>query len=463
MTVLRADAWPAHADEPYGPIIRAIGPTLLALPDDELRGPARTRDVRGRPAPARARPATRGDRREDRRGAVRPPPSVGRRGRSRASSALLGRLGERQPVVLVLEDLHLADAATRALVTFLARISRDQRLAIIGTHQPDVVARDDPWTGGSCRDHDRLAARPVVLPPLDRDELAALIEGIEGERASASLLLLVAERSGGLPLVAEELLAARRELPSGSLTGSFDELVIARLAVRSRECRRVLRLLPWPSVRSRRELAAVAAAFELDTSRAAPRSVTRPAGRRRRARRGPVGRPDGGARQRLPGRARRGGSRSATIDRQGRRRRPPADRADALPRGPRKPRRAALGHRLALAGGARSACSPLGRHRGGRVRGPGTPPPTSWRARARPVAARRPAPAPAAAHRRSARRTGSICRSALRGRLRRPYRHGPPPSSRRPSAGSTPAGIASSWASSMAAWVSSGGRPSNTN
>ena len=90
----------------------------------------------------------------------------------------------------------------------------------------------------------------LVLPPLDRDELAALIEGIEGERASASLLLLVAERSGGLPLVAEELLAARRELPSASLTGSFDELVIARLAIRSRECRRgPAAACRWPSGR----------------------------------------------------------------------------------------------------------------------------------------------------------------------------------------------------------------------
>ena len=109
---------------------------------------------------------------------------------------------------------------------------------------PTSSARDDPWAA----DLAAIAAAPrpterLTLPPLDRDELAALIEGIEGERASASLLLLVAERSGGLPLVAEELLAARRELPSASLTGSFDELVIARLAVRSLECRRVLRLI----------------------------------------------------------------------------------------------------------------------------------------------------------------------------------------------------------------------------
>ena len=32
MTVLRATAWPASADEPYGPIVRAIGPALRDLP-----------------------------------------------------------------------------------------------------------------------------------------------------------------------------------------------------------------------------------------------------------------------------------------------------------------------------------------------------------------------------------------------------------------------------------------------
>ena len=177
---------------------------------------------------------------------------------------LLGRLGERRPVVLVLEDLHRADAATRALVTFLARIASDQRLAIVGSHQLDAVARDDAWM----TDLDAIVGGPrtperVVLPPLDRDELAALIEGIEEERASASLLLLVAERSGGLPLVTEELLAARRELPSASLSGSFDDLVIARLSIRSRECRRVLRLM---SLAERpltpEQLARVAVAFD---------------------------------------------------------------------------------------------------------------------------------------------------------------------------------------------------------
>ena len=64
----------------------------------------------------------------------------------------------------------------------------------------------------------------LALQPFDRDELAELIETIEGEPV-ASVLLLVAERSRGNALVAEELLAARRELAGASLTGSLDELV----------------------------------------------------------------------------------------------------------------------------------------------------------------------------------------------------------------------------------------------
>src|SRR4029077_10950721 len=49
MTVLRATAWPARADEPYGPIVRAIGPTLRGLPAGvlaDLLGPATSEVVR---------------------------------------------------------------------------------------------------------------------------------------------------------------------------------------------------------------------------------------------------------------------------------------------------------------------------------------------------------------------------------------------------------------------------------
>lgn len=276
--VLRASAWYSGDDEPYGALIRAIGPTLRTMPPDALAdrlGPATPDVLRLLPdlavrldeagiAPVPEPQATAPERRQART--------------LEGILGLLGRLGAHQPVVLILEDLHRADAATRALVTFLSRIASNQRLAIIATHQPDVVMRDDPWS----RDLAALDAGPQpidrwTMPPLGRDELAALIEGIEGHRASASLLLLVIERSRGRPLVVEELLAARRELPHASLIGTFDELVMARLAARSLECRRILRLIAAAGRPvSQAQVAAAAAAFESEATRPAPRTAGGP-------------------------------------------------------------------------------------------------------------------------------------------------------------------------------------------
>ena len=275
--MLRGCAFGPATDSPYAPLVRALRPALAALPDDELR-----------------------------RSSARPPtswcgscPSSATRlgGTANAGSValttvperrqarllegilgVLGRLGERRPVLLVIEDLHRADAGTRTLVTFLARIARAQRLAIVGTYQADAIRRDDPWSvdlrslDGAPRPPDRL-----TLGPLGRDDLARLIEAIEGERPSASVLVVVVERSGGRPLVAEELLAARRELPTVSLTVPFEDLVLARMAVRSPECRRVLRLLaPAGRPLSRATLAAVAEAFEIDADGGPPRSSSAP-------------------------------------------------------------------------------------------------------------------------------------------------------------------------------------------
>jgi DNA-binding CsgD family transcriptional regulator/tetratricopeptide (TPR) repeat protein len=278
LRILRSGAWPGGFEEPYGPLIRAIGPTLRNLPPEDLA------DRLGAATPEVIRLLPDLVARLDDAGHPPPPESITTAPERRQARTLegilglLGRLGERKPTVLILEDVHRADAATRALVTFLARIARSQRLAIILSHQPDVVTRGDPWT----TDLAALASAPRppeqwTLPPLDRDELAGLIEGIEGERASASLLLLVAERSGGLPLVAEELLSARRELPHASLTGSFEDLVMARLAARSLECRRILRLIAGAGrPLSPAQVAGAAAAFEAESTRPAPRTVSGP-------------------------------------------------------------------------------------------------------------------------------------------------------------------------------------------
>ena len=273
-TTVHGVAMPATSGVPYAPISGALEQLLTPVSDETLAalvGP--TADAIARLVPSlRSRLASLNllpDR----------PRVVATEWReARMLEAVLGlleRLGERQPVALFLEDMHYADAATRSLATFLARVSRGQRVMLVLTYQPDRLLRSDPLRATLAS----LAATPSVVSaevsPLDRAELGQLIEAIEGGRPSSTTLLLVAERSRGNPLVAEELLAARRELSGISLAGSFERLVTARSSLRSPECRRALRLLSlagspvsWP------ELISMATEFERRAPARPPRSTT---------------------------------------------------------------------------------------------------------------------------------------------------------------------------------------------
>ena len=266
-------AIPATAGVPYAPFTAALEALLRPMPDDTLValvGP--TGDAIAHLVP----------RLHPRLAALellpaRPRVVATEWRESRTFEAVLGlleRLGARQPVVLMLEDLHHADASTRGLVTFLARVSRGQRLMLVATYQPDRLVRSHPLKTTLTT----LSTTPSVasseLTPLDRTELGQLIESIEGGRASSTTLLLVAERSGGNPLVAEELLAARRELAGVSLAGTFERLVTARANLRSTECSRVLRLLSMAgSPVTMPTLLAMAAEFERRSPARPPRSA----------------------------------------------------------------------------------------------------------------------------------------------------------------------------------------------
>ena len=277
-TVVRGRSFRPGCDEPYGPIVRALRPIFRELDDRELvelAGPAAEDvgrlfpEVVGRLAAAGALP-------------TRPTTTALERRHGRVLEGLLGvvgRLSERRPVLFALEDLHDADAATRGFVAFLSRVRRTHRVCLIATWQPDELTRDHPLsrTLGELSSPIEHGPIRVTIPPFDRSELAELVEAIEGDRPTASALVLVADRARGLPLVAEELLGARRELSDRALGGTFADIVTARLARNGPECRRVLRLLALAGrPLDRDELADTAAAFELTADRLPPRSSTLP-------------------------------------------------------------------------------------------------------------------------------------------------------------------------------------------
>jgi class 3 adenylate cyclase/tetratricopeptide (TPR) repeat protein len=103
-----------------------------------------------------------------------------------------------RPLVLVLEDLHWADAGLVEFAKRLVEASLAVPLLVICTARPDFIAWDD-WnlaTGGT---------KTIVLAPLSRDETAtlmgALLGGVELPRETNEAVL---DRSGGNPLYARE-------------------------------------------------------------------------------------------------------------------------------------------------------------------------------------------------------------------------------------------------------------------
>ena len=136
---------------------------------------------------------------------------LGQDSQLRLFEALLGLLRQLtavHPVVLVLEDVHWADASTRDLLVFLAHNLRDVPLMLLASYRTDELHRQHPLrhTLTQLARHERVER--VELPPLDRDELVVLLEAQLGHPPGPELIGPVYERSQGNPFFAEELLAA---------------------------------------------------------------------------------------------------------------------------------------------------------------------------------------------------------------------------------------------------------------
>ena len=121
---------------------------------------------------------------------------------------LLDVIGERQPLVLILEDVHWADRSTRTFVAFLARSLRDERLLVVLSYRTDEVHRRHPLRP-LLAELERLEhVRRIGLEPFDRAELTQVLADILDARPGPALVERLFSRSEGNALYTEELLAA---------------------------------------------------------------------------------------------------------------------------------------------------------------------------------------------------------------------------------------------------------------
>jgi DNA-binding CsgD family transcriptional regulator len=159
-----------------------------------------------------------------------------------AVRAVLVSRSERSPVVLVLEDLHWADRATRDLVAFLARTLRSGRVALVVSYRSDDLHRRHPLRP--------LLAELIRLPGVERLELARFsraelaehLEAIAGTSLPADLVEAVYARSEGNPFYAEQLLAAGAGDAQAELPPALADVLLARVYELSEPAQQVLRV-----------------------------------------------------------------------------------------------------------------------------------------------------------------------------------------------------------------------------
>jgi class 3 adenylate cyclase len=131
--------------------------------------------------------------------------------------SLLALPAREQTLLLVIEDVHWADASTRELLDYLARRLTDLPSLILVTYRQDELNRRHPlmpvlqgWRRSGVADI-------VELEPLTADGVGEMLAAILGQDAvDPALRELMVERSEGNPFVLEEMLREAVEGSSGT-------------------------------------------------------------------------------------------------------------------------------------------------------------------------------------------------------------------------------------------------------
>ena len=153
---------------------------------------------------------------------------------------LLGALGRRAAVLVILEDVHWVDRSTREFVRFLVRGLRRERLTVAISFRTGELGSSDPVREmlAELQYHDRVVL--AELAPLGREGVAAQLEGILGRPPEPALAAELHERCGGNPLFAEELLSAHRDPGGEKLPARLADALRVRLRRVPEPARRLL-------------------------------------------------------------------------------------------------------------------------------------------------------------------------------------------------------------------------------
>ncbi|MHB8576439.1 MAG: helix-turn-helix transcriptional regulator, partial [Dehalococcoidia bacterium] len=166
-----------------------------------------------------------------------------------ATNEFLLRAASERPLVLLLDDLHHADAPSLLLLNFLSRQLARGRVLVVATYRDTDIAVDGP-AARALPDLARLAQERIVLRGLEEPDVARFISLSAGMEASAALAATVCRETGGNPFFIGEtvrLLASEGQLTAPEagpsqlgLAPSVSEVITRRLNRLSPACRQAL-------------------------------------------------------------------------------------------------------------------------------------------------------------------------------------------------------------------------------
>lgn len=146
-----------------------------------------------------------------------------------------------RPALLVLEDVHWADAASLALLRFVADAVPGLPLLVLATSRDDPTEAR-PETAALLRSLPAGVER-LALPGLGPEAVADVMAGELGHRPSDDLAARVAERCGGNPFFVREvarLHTSRGADATPAVPAGVQQVLERRMARLSRECQDAL-------------------------------------------------------------------------------------------------------------------------------------------------------------------------------------------------------------------------------
>ncbi len=115
-------------------------------------------------------------------------------------------VAERDPLVMVVEDIHWADPAMLAFLEHLADWAQGVPVLVVCTARPELYEAQPSWGAGLAN------AIPIRLSPLSDTDTARLVSALlEQAVLPAETQQLLLERAGGNPLYAEEFVRMLRD------------------------------------------------------------------------------------------------------------------------------------------------------------------------------------------------------------------------------------------------------------